>query len=908
MFDQVATYVLSKVFDPNQLGVKSVVVEPALDWTRGTDSAILAWTRRVIKTGTAHGAAAERNVADLLTSSHFQVNDRFDPCALLLNHPFSGAGALDGYRSLSVELFGRHDLEPEMPVPMLPGMPVRVADSHVHAGLAYDRRELLRSLAEPRRLRDPAESREDIRVVMLAEAVRFGLWVLQSWCVEENAPFESIGATQLFPDCCVKALKGEFWSDVVRAIDSQSLVDDWAAQLKGTPGAYLHRDLHELRSDLAASDLPGVITDPHSLLVGVNDVRQLFPRGLDTSSEPGISQHNRYLFVIQTVRAAIRLFEPLSCRVGEGFAFFQDRALAASHLRRSLFPPHKGRGGMSQARNEAERQCQARSILSALRRYPPDFPCIGLELRREIDVQHSVQDATEEVLHSISKGWATAATVLSNDTDVTMGPLRFCSPISFQRPRSEWLADDYGRGPRWSVERTNEWTLRDWPPQPNDPRLALPWQQLAYSAITAKGIAEARKAFDGAAICGDGALLFDHAVGSLDVSGSELGHATWMYVSAIRWLRSQGVGLAYTAHAGESFARAFTGLRTIGELFLGGDGDGPDRIGHALALDRRLRYNVSRQHDASRPADRPHDYNDMLMDLCYLRHVFVTSRERHDRDIAQCDRLIRDLTAPSESAHAAPCAPRLWSRVFVRLHNPEVVGAVVAELGDLETRSDTFRKPQGYAPKYSEEANGGRSPHDLVLNCILPTTADPRLVYECQVITQQLILGRITMDVALRPAFLVGPQDPAVSRDYEMKAREIVAYLHCHEETVASHLRRLIKRQRVIIETCPSSNFAIAGHTDFGDHPFWSFADEPGIAVSLSSDDPLVFGGFSHHDIGLMTDTWSNDANSLARILRKLQRHRLPFGCAAAGPVSSNTAQAVAQRAETALAVVSQRS
>ena len=50
-----------------------------------------------------------------------------------------------------------------------------------------------------------------------------------------------------------------------------------------------------------------------------------------------------------------------------------------------------------------------------------------------------------------------------------------------------------------------------------------------------------------------------------------------------------------------------------------------------------------------------------------------------------------------------------------------------------------------------------------------------------------------------------------------------------------------LQRDKILLETCPTSNFVTRSIADWADHPLPRFLDA-GIPVSVSTDDPGIFG------------------------------------------------------------------
>ncbi|MDR2930808.1 MAG: hypothetical protein LBV06_07915 [Propionibacteriaceae bacterium] len=684
MLDGVGAFILSEIFDPRYLGDEKTVVDRALDWNGDKESATSAWALRVAESRLMTGDAAKESVRDLLTrKSYWNRREGFDPLEYLGRHRFDATDLESGRSSLIVDLCGQYQPRKEAE----PAEVVPVTDSHVHAGLAFSRRELARTLTTPTKFAYSPGNLQSGKVTVLAASLRFSIWVLNAWHTEH------MSGRKTSPAPCatswLKVINGSFWSRIRKLLDTPWEVQHWHED--GSPANLLYQELQELDTDkwnsLTPTDLPPI------------------PDLLASLSGDGLFQamdDARRHFTVNTIRAMMTLFSPITSVVGEGFAAFQERTLAAGRLRSVLFPKHDP----SEHRQLSERTRQANSISAALTSYPSPFECVGLELRREIDAHSTVSEAAIDVLESVSKGWLTIEQVLK----MNPGLKSFASPVSFQRPRPAWWSEDLS----WSTRRDSPWAIERFGLRGSDLRHAQAWQALSYTSITAKGLLTARDAFNRKATellpQSASALTFDVVVKSVDVSGTELRHPTWMYVSAIRWIRAQGADLTYTAHAGESFERGFSGLRTIGELYLGDDSTSshpPSRIGHALALHAESRYRIAAQHRHQRYTSSPHRFTEMLFDLCYLFYLCMND-SHFEPSRSGVDSLIQELVKPSK------IPSHIWADAFILLHTPDVTRQVTD--GFRLGSHDTVRllPPHGLpGSSTATPALGGLSPYDL---------------------------------------------------------------------------------------------------------------------------------------------------------------------------------------------------
>jgi hypothetical protein len=542
------------------------------------------------------------------------------------------------------------------------------------------------------------------------------------------------------------------------------------------------------------------------------------------------------------VRAAVGLFVNVPSWPAEGFSRFQQHCSAAGRLRQTIVGP--GRAAHRRTSSTTpEAPALGQSLAAAAERYPVPFQCAGVELRREVDPKATVAHVVRDIMETIRKGWAAY-----EQCRLSLGrDMRFCSPLSLQRPRPDWCEPN--------APFTRDATM---PSRMH----GLPGQQFSYAVMAAEAIRQAREEF--------GPALFDRAVGSIDVSGIEIAHATWPYVAAATWLTNRvggwrdgsAGGLLYTAHAGESFERGFSGVRTIGELFLGGRA--PDRIGHASALDPRMRREVAKQHRNQNGRRHRHRFHDILQDLCYWRHVLVNNK----RDTAACDEWITRVTSSAHSLRF-PIDADKWMRAFENLHSAPLVDWAVGHL----------QEPHVLADDYLAKHKWSQLPDAL---------ADKDTRHAMQLFAW----GAIRSDEAART--------PGAAKDglAENTEEKVCAYLEDHAAFAAEYVRGLIHEHNVLIETCPTSNLVIAGIHAYEDHPLWDHIKKD-TRFSVNSDDPLVFGGFAGDELRALQDAFLQDQPGLKTALREIQDH--PSWHATRQPADQAQVDAILKRAEAVL-------
>lgn len=736
--EPVACYLLSQVFDGRLLGCDEYFRELRAD--RFEPDQLGYWSERVLRVGAAPGDSAV-----LLTKEFIDRCPEALRALVSLPFPLTATSLrIGGKRTLATELFG---LRPE---PCRCAGDVPVADNHIHTGLAYDRRSLLAAMVvrpEPIVDRTAADGGLPTGQPALAMALRWSLWLLSTLCEQDgwHTPTYVAGPGGM-ATAWSWVTDGTYWSRM-RDIVEGNLTPLEANDVRET---FLHQVYEAQWTQLGDSTLIRALrrwqtspeTAPSALIdrladLGVSgtvrDERYLTSTGQDW----------RYVFALNTVRAAVRLFWEVPSLPGEGFALFQSQTACASGLRKIILT-----GFERDLPNAGETFAMSSSLRQASRRYPAQYTFSGLELRREVDPLLP-DEMRLDILDGILKRWRAAEALLAD------GSLSFCSPLSLQRPRGGWLA---------SVSDTAH---HDVP--------VMRWQQVVYAAQAVAGIDAVRAEV--------GADLFDCAVGAIDVSGVELGHATWPYVAALNWLLERGASLDFTAHAGESFDDSFTGLRTIGQLLLGPRT--PARIGHASALNDRMRRKIASQH----PLRGIHDPNrqridDLLQNLCY----FLT--------VADAIPEVADGVGPAREALTALVRPVVgravgidhWVEAFRLLHQPAFLDWAFQSGAEPRSRWQEHVAAMSWAAK-----------------CEL--TGPTRVAAE--VFTWGRVVSRDDTG-SLPRVFSTGLSE----EDDERYA----AVLRPWEGAVARHLRHLVATFGVEIECCPTSNLALAGIHDYEDH------------------------------------------------------------------------------------------
>ncbi|MDR2930809.1 MAG: hypothetical protein LBV06_07920 [Propionibacteriaceae bacterium] len=135
-----------------------------------------------------------------------------------------------------------------------------------------------------------------------------------------------------------------------------------------------------------------------------------------------------------------------------------------------------------------------------------------------------------------------------------------------------------------------------------------------------------------------------------------------------------------------------------------------------------------------------------------------------------------------------------------------------------------------------------------------------------------------------------------IPRDLEDRIASCLAH---HEKRVARLLLQKIKRTETVLEMCPVSNLTIAGLSDFSRHPFWPLTKDPEVHVSISSDNPLIFGGFSHNDIDSLRSSWNHHNKAVRKRIDRCW-HCLPSN----SPITAAMARQVSAIAKESIAML----
>ncbi|GAB2832870.1 hypothetical protein GCM10027176_41470 [Actinoallomurus bryophytorum] len=313
---------------------------------------------------------------------------------------------------------------------------------------------------------------------------------------------------------------------------------------------------------------------------------------------------------------------------------------------------------------------------------------------------------------------------------------------------------------------------------------------------------------------------------AVDVVGDELTTPNWVFVPLLKYLRALPHGLVTNSHAGESFLWRMQGLRSVGELIF--PDRVVDRIGHGLALDATVAEFVAPRwpRELHRRA--------VLEDLCWLSEVapylslgddFANgARELLDDLVGESGLAMYDVD--SDSLLAAWLARRDIGGYRLHLQG-ETPRRLAAQINDPPTALKAFH-PDWMSPV-------GRA-------LVFLTHGGPKALH-----------------------WLERPAGPGLASRFRQ-------FCERYEEPVAAGLRRTLAAGReagVVVESCPTSNMRLAGLPSARYLPIARWQQD-GLAVSVSSDDPLIFGNTVDREFGVLrTAGIGIDFDDLGRVSRE---------------------------------------
>ena len=299
-----------------------------------------------------------------------------------------------------------------------------------------------------------------------------------------------------------------------------------------------------------------------------------------------------------------------------------------------------------------------------------------------------------------------------------------------------------------------------------------------------------------------------HVVRGMDIASDELAVPAWVFrplvayvrqaaMSGARWLSDRPgdhpFPLRTTVHAGEDFSHLLTGLRHVDEAIEVLDLREGDRIGHGLAL------GIDPARWAERVGRVAMPLEDRAMDLAWEWSWWT--RRGHGVDAGRIGYLVREVA----------CLTDQW---FDRPLDPWDLEQLGADLADAD-RLGAAAFPDGRTV----------------------TTGDNR---------SRLLLGYLTDQAVFRAGRRTVWVDPAGEVD-------AIQRIGCSQ-------RAEIGRRGLAVEINPTSNLLIGDLGDLAGHPLWRLNspvpgdDGPRLAVTVGSDDPLVFNSALPMEYQLLFD------------------------------------------------------
>ena len=320
-----------------------------------------------------------------------------------------------------------------------------------------------------------------------------------------------------------------------------------------------------------------------------------------------------------------------------------------------------------------------------------------------------------------------------------------------------------------------------------------------------------------------------HVVRGMDICADELAIPAWVFrplvsyvrqaaISGARWLSGRPGGhplpLRTTVHAGEDFSHLLTGLRHVDEAIEVLDLREGDRIGHGLAL------GIDPARWAERVGRVAMPLEDRTLDLAWEWNWWT--RRGRGTDAGRIAYLVREVVRLSDQWFGCPLDP--WD-----------VEQLAADLADVD-RLQVAGFPDGRTV----------------------TASDDRSKRVLRYLTDHAVFRAGRRTVWVDPA---GEVD-AIGR-------------------IGSSLRAEIGRRGLAIEINPTSNLLIGDLGDLAGHPLWRLnspvpgAAGPRLAVTVGSDDPLVFNSTLPMEYQLLFDALVLAGLSDSEALRWLDDVRL---------------------------------
>ncbi|MCG5461718.1 hypothetical protein MED01_006585 [Micromonospora sp. MED01] len=274
---------------------------------------------------------------------------------------------------------------------------------------------------------------------------------------------------------------------------------------------------------------------------------------------------------------------------------------------------------------------------------------------------------------------------------------------------------------------------------------------------------------------------------ALDVVGNEISTSNWPFVAIYSdaLARPSLQHMSLTAHAGEFFRWRMEGLRSIGQLLL--PNTVVSRIGHALALDDELPIPAFRGSLTVR---------DLVEDLCWLFHA--------------------DVRVSEVEAHL--------ERVLT-LTNLGSYGVAMSHILDawLVRRSLTGLEAQALIGSDVRSSNDW--PAEVLPLSAFVTRPDRRAL----------------ISLIYKGPGPLGRLDAPIDSVSNKVVRDYLDWSDGIGDEVSHLLGEHLRQRSIVVESCPTSNVALSGIASFDRHPISRFVARD-LVVSISSDDPMIFG------------------------------------------------------------------
>lgn len=314
-----------------------------------------------------------------------------------------------------------------------------------------------------------------------------------------------------------------------------------------------------------------------------------------------------------------------------------------------------------------------------------------------------------------------------------------------------------------------------------------------------------------AIVCATEEDLPSRFVGAVDVVGDEMEVANWVYAVAFqRIAKADASSLEFACHAGEYFSDQIEGVRRVAEVALFEPAK-VRRIGHCLSLgtDQGAEGGAGRRAEAL--------LENAIWVLLVLEGRTEVGLECFPLEVAaSLKRRLKD--------GILQIAPRVFGVPSVRL--PDLRHWYIGRF-DIDTVARWIPDLEETQPEEGNYWLRGAPRSSL------PTPSSLRDAMVAATIYDGAFPAE-TSSGNFRVRY-----DPAVQIPTALRAR-VDQLLAESAQYVVAPVREWLKGSGIVIESCPSSNTALAGFKA-ADHPVWKFHAEE-LRCSINTDDPALFG------------------------------------------------------------------